>query len=182
MSQEKSFFLDKGKKTSSSEKVTFITFWLLFFFLRTKRIERVRERVETNRRPRSRGTKFLLLPGIALRRTRGQGGCWWGRKASEEMKQTGYKEVRVRGATLPATWPGPGQPETAAQPRDQRQHYWSPSAKPRDSLHQESPTLVCFNIAKKIEEYRLTCQFMTINRIKILFCLANKNFIFRLNI
>ena len=32
MSQEKSFFLDKGKKTSSSEKVTFITFWLLFFF------------------------------------------------------------------------------------------------------------------------------------------------------
>ena len=53
MSQEKSFFLEKGKKTSSSEKVTFITFWLLFFFLRTKRIERVRERVETNRRPRS---------------------------------------------------------------------------------------------------------------------------------
>ena len=41
---------------------------------------------------------------------------------------------------------------------------------------------MCFNIAKKIEEYRLTCQFMTINRIKSLFCLANKNFIFRLNI
>ena len=41
---------------------------------------------------------------------------------------------------------------------------------------------LCVSILQKVEEYRLTCQFMTINRIKILVCLANKNFIFRLNI
>lgn len=51
------------------------------------------------------------------------GGFWGGRKVSEEMMQAGHKEVRVRGATLPATWPGQGQPETTAQPRDQRRHY-----------------------------------------------------------
>ena len=113
----------EGKKDQWVREGPFHHILASLFFLRTKRIEKVRERGETNRRPRSPGTKFLLLPGVALRRTGEQGGCWGGRKGSEEMMQAGHKEVRVRGATLPATWLGPGQPETTAQPRDQRQHY-----------------------------------------------------------
>ena len=74
MSQEKSFFLEKGEKTSGSEKEGhFLHILASLFFLRTKRIEKVRERGETNRRLRSPGTKFLLLPGITLRRTGEQG-------------------------------------------------------------------------------------------------------------
>ena len=121
MSQEKSIFLEKRTKTSSSEKVTFITFWLLFFSPpkdqedgegKGKRGDK--GKAEEPQGPNSSSSQESPCEGQESREA--------GEEGKAQERDAGYKEVGDRGATLPATQLGPGQPETTAQPRDGRQH------------------------------------------------------------
>ena len=183
MSQEKSIFLEKRKKTSGSEKVTFITFWLLFPTTPPKDQENGegkgkrgdKGKAEEPQGPNSSSSQESPCEGQESREAAGEEG----KAQKRRCRIQGGQRQRSHSASH------------TAGPRPTRDH--SSIQRPKTTLlisfckakrlypWQRVPRM-CVLILQETEEYRLTCQFMTINRIKILVCLSNKNFIFHLNI